>query len=446
VTAATTSYAGAEQGALVIGVLDAPVFGRRNLIVASSLFLLGLIAILGLQARWHIGLGSVSSDSQFVYQAESLLHGHWDLNLPFRVTDIVIIHGKSYIVYPPFPAILLMPFVAIFGLATSDTLFTAVCSAINLGVLFLLLEQLRALGLTRRVWLEHVVISLLLWFGSINLWLSIGGRMWFTAHIVCLGCTLLALLLAFRRHYGWSAVLLGCAFFSRATVLVGFPLLLFMAWDDIGAQPTLRHFLTTVLARQPDWRAIPWRRLAPPLAVLAVVLFLFMLRNVLLFGSLLDSGYSILIQQRYPEVTQGPFNLSYVPSNVIANFFSFLRVLFSGPFDRAPRIDWLNGGYCVSVFVTTPLFLLLFQRNQRRPALRPLRVMLWVTLGLGVAAVLLFHAAGWYQFGARYLFDVYPFAFLLLALNDGHVDWRVAALGLLGVFINLQGAGQFWYP
>ena len=35
--------------------------------------------------------------------------------------------------------------------------------------------------------------------------------------------------------------------------------------------------------------------------------------------------------------------------------------------------------------------------------------------------ILLFHASGWYQFGARYLFDLYPFAFLLLALNE--VGW-----------------------
>jgi hypothetical protein len=61
-----------------------------------------------------------------------------------------------------------------------------------------------------------------------------------------------------------------------------------------------------------------------------------------------------------------------------------------------------------------------------------------------VIAILLFHAAGWYQFGARYLFDAYPFAFLLLALTDARVDWRFAALGYFGVLINILGAYQFW--
>jgi hypothetical protein len=58
--------------------------------------------------------------------------------------------------------------------------------------------------------------------------------------------------------------------------------------------------------------------------------------------------------------------------------------------------------------------------------------------------VLLFHASGWYQFGARYLFDGYAYAFLLLALTDVRVDWRFALLGILGVIINVLGAHQFW--
>ncbi|HEX8032643.1 MAG TPA: hypothetical protein VF510_02290, partial [Ktedonobacterales bacterium] len=185
----------------------------------------------------------------------------------------------------------------------------------------------------------------------------------------------------------------------------------------------------------------PWRRLLPPLAVAAVMVLLFMARNLVIFGSPLESGYSILIQQRYPVVTQGPFNIRYVPSNIVANFFSFPRVTFTSAFDRHPVIDVMNGGYCVSVFVTTPLFLLLFWRNRQRSLMRGV---LWLMLGLVVVMVLLFHAAGWYQFGARYLFDGYPYAFLLLVLSEARIDWRLIALGLIGIAINLAGAHQFW--
>src|SRR5258708_25604188 len=148
-----------------------------------------------------------------VVRGESLLHGHLDLPLSPRTTDIVVVNGKSYIVYPPFPAVLLMPFVAIFGLSTSDVFFTTVIAALNMPLLFLLLEQVRENGLTRRVWLENLCITLLLYYGSLNPLLSPGGRIWFPAPIVCLTCPPLPLLPPVRPPSSWSTVFLPFAFF-----------------------------------------------------------------------------------------------------------------------------------------------------------------------------------------------------------------------------------------
>lgn len=429
------------------GADDEPyrVFGRRNVVLAIVLFFAALVSFTAMQKAFHIASTGVSNAPQYLYQAQSFLQGRFDLDLPSWVTDIVTLHGKSYIVYPPLPAVLLMPFVALFGLHTSDVLFTAVLSALNLPLLYLLLEQVRANGLTRRPRWENLLIAGLLYYGSINLWLSLGGRMWFTAHILCMTCSLLSLLLAFRRRFAWSAVLLGCAFFSRATAIFGFPFLLYLVWQDAGAGHELERFIASLRARAPDWGAVPWRRLAPPVLVIAGTGILFLVRNILVFGAPLETGYAILIHQRYPMVTQGPFCPCYVPANVVANFFTFPRITFSGPFggafDRHPVFDMLNNGLAVSVFVTTPLFLLLFWRNRRRDLMR---AALWLTLGIIVVMVLLFHASGWYQFGARYLYDGYAYAFLLLALSDARVDWRFVALGVIGILINVLGAHQFW--
>jgi len=331
--------------------------------------------------------------------------------------------------------------VAIWGLHTSDILFTTVFAAANLGLLFLLFEQARASGLTRRPWLENVIIAILLYFGSINLWLSLGGRMWFTAHILCMTFTMAALLVAFRRQFAWSAALLGVAFFCRSTVALGFPLVFYMAWQDGGTQHLLERFVSSLRALKPDWTAVPWRRMLAPALITTATVLLFMARNAAIFGSPFDSGYATLIQQKYAAVTTGPFNISYVPANIIANFFSFPQVLFKGPFDRHPVLNVTNSLYCVSVFITTPLFLFLFWRNK---SINPLRAALWVTIGFVVAAVLVFHASGWQQFGARYLYDGYAFAFLLLVLNEVRVDWRFGVLGALAIVFNILGAFQFW--
>src|SRR5262249_37748266 len=100
-----------------------PVFGHRNLLIALVLFVVALLSLFALQHDFHIPSFGVSAYPHYLYQAESYLHGRWDLPLKPPVTDIIVINGRNYIVYPPFPAILLMPLVAIFGLSTSDTLF-----------------------------------------------------------------------------------------------------------------------------------------------------------------------------------------------------------------------------------------------------------------------------------------------------------------------------------
>ncbi len=430
-----------EMPQVADAALDAPVFGRRNLIVAGALSLIALLSIWVFETIFKIQKLGVSGAPHFVYQAYSFLHGRWDLDLSASTTDIIVLHGKHYIVYPPGPAVLMMPFVAIWGLRTSDVLFTTLFAAANMGLLFLLFEQVRASGFTRRSWLENVTIIILLYYGSINLWLSLGGRMWFTAHILCMTFTLASLIMAFRRRFVWSAALLGVAFFCRSTVVLGFPFLFYLVWQNGGSEHLLERFIASVRARRPDWTAVPWRRFVGPAMATAVVALLFMARNTAVFGSPLDTGYATLVHQRYPDVTNGPFSITYVPTNIIANFFTFPVVKFAGPFDRHPLLNVMNDGFAVSVFITTPLFLFLFWRNRR---FSPLRTALWVTIGLVVVAVLVFHASGWYQFGARYLYEGYAYAFLLLVLNEVRVDWRFATLGLLAVVLNMLGALQFW--
>lgn len=434
--------AGDENHTPAGDVANAPLLTRHNLIVTLALVIFGLCAIIACQLVWRVPVFGQADTPQYVYQAESFLEGRWDLSLdPAIYNDVVVLHGKYYTIYPPLPAILMLPFVAIWGTRTSDIFFTAVCSALNLGLLYALFEQARAAGLTKRSWRQHVALAALLWIGSINLFLSIGGELWFTAHVVGMTCALLALIAALRREFTWSAAVLACGFFSRGTLLLAFPLVFFISLQEHPGDNLFARALATLRGRRLDWHAVPWRRLAGPAIVLTVALALFMARNTAIFGSPLESGYNIIIRQRYPQVTDGVFSPRYIFSNLLASFYRFPQVTFGGPFDRAPRIDFLNGGYGTSVFITTPLFLLLFWRNR---AFHPLRAALWLTIGLLVATALLFHATGWYEFGARYLFEAYPFAFLLLAVSDVRMDWRFYTLGVLGIVTSVAGASQYW--
>ncbi len=418
------------------------IFTRGNLILSAALYVAALITLVVFNHAVGQHVLRPSSDApHYVYQAEAFLHGRWNIDMPASYVDVIKLHGLNYIVYPPFPALVYLPVVAFMGLKTPDPLITIFIASLNLPLLYLLFEQARVSGLTRRPIRDNLIFAILLYFGSINLWLSIAGRMWFEAHVIGFTCSTISLLLALRGRYGWAAFALGCAFFSRSTVAVFFPVVFYFAWQGNIGEHNLEAFLVSLWRRAPRWQDIPWRRLAAPLAVTCVVVLLFGWRNWYLFGSPFDSGYSALLSQHYPQVTHGPFNIRYVPSNIIGNFFTFPNIYFNGPFDRHPTLDMLNGGVSVSPFVTTPLFLYLFWRNRTFSATR---VALWISIGLLVIALLLFHAIGWIEFGNRYLYDGYPWAFLLLVMTDAEVDWRVWALGAFAIVVNILGAVEFW--
>lgn len=433
---------------LASGRSQSAVFGLRNIGVTVSLYLGALAALLKFQRYLHISHFAQSPYPYWTYQAYSLLHGQWHLDpyIPVgphtrMLYDTAVINGHIYMYYPPFPAILMMPMVAISGLKASDILFTALVSAAILPLTYLLFEQVRANGLTKRTWVTNLTISVLLYFGSIMLFLSLGGRIWYTTHVVCVAVTLLSLLMAFRRRYVWSAVFMGCAFFTRFPLALGFPLLFYLAWDDAGAKPLLLNFLKSVQARRPEWRMVPWRRLVPLTAATASVVALFLVRNTLMFGSPFETGYNALIAQNYPEL-HSLYSLQFVPANFATFFLALPQVVYAGgKFDHAPTLSMLNGGVGISVLVTTPLFWYLFTRNAQWSALR---IACWITIALIVGSLLPFYTAGWDQFGVRYLTDAYGFAFLLLALTDVRVDWRFLAVGALGIAINFLGAAQWW--
>ncbi len=412
----------------------APLGRRRAIIFSLVLFFLALVALMVSSVKLGINPFGHSDSNHFVYQAQSLLHGHFDIP-HFTKSDIIRVNSKFYIVYPPFPAIVMMPLVAIFGLGFSDIFFTQVCSAINIVLLFWVLETLRLSGRSRRTFQQNFALCIFFFFGTINFYLSLGGTMWFTAHIVAATCTLCFMLFAFRRRYALASLCLGCAFLTRAPAVVGVLLLCYLLLEERAGAATLRGVLKGV-------RGLPWRKVSLALAPLAGAFLFFLLRDTLAFGSPLQTGYPLLVQQIYPEVHYGVVGPHYIWPDFVANFLSFPSFVFRDAFDISPQVDLLNGGIGLSVFATTPVFLFLFFTRNRQPS--ALRKVLWIVVGLVIAATLIYHAAGWYQFGSRYLFEGYPYAFLLLALSEIEMDWRFYLLGLAGIVINFLGAQAFW--
>ena len=411
---------------------------RRNLLIAGLAALGALIFFSGLRWLWGMPVYDTSWYPYYYFtdQARALLHLHWDIGYPGTNIDLIQLNGKWYSIYGLFPSVLMIPFVIGLRHHLSESFIFTALSAVNVGLLYLLFEQVRECGFSRKTWRENLVWAFLLYLGSTALILSLGGGVWYEGHLAACACLLVCLILAFRRHYVWAAVALSCGFHSRSTLLFAFPLLFFLAWEDDLRENLVVPFVRSLWSRRPEWALVPWRRLAGVAAVFAGCIALYLIRNWGMFGNPLESGYGIQLAQHYSFVKDGVFSVRYIPANIVNDFFNFPHITFPTHYSDNPSLDIENGATGISVFLVTPLFLFLFVRNQQRSRLR---VALWLTILLSMSFVLMFYTAGYPQFGSRYLFDLFPFAWVILATNDIRMDWRVIALGVFAILLNIWG-------
>ena len=92
-----------------------------------------------LRSAWGTRLAR-SDDAYFNYLADAFLHGQTYLReAPPHTLDLVYYGDRVYLYWPPFPAVLIAPLVALFGVVVSDRLYTAVIAALAIGLLARLL-------------------------------------------------------------------------------------------------------------------------------------------------------------------------------------------------------------------------------------------------------------------------------------------------------------------
>jgi hypothetical protein len=132
----------------------------------------------------------------FVLQAQSWLQGQTSIPTPGYQDVMPILDpsgqstGLGIIPFPPLPAWVLLPFVAIWHLATNEQLLATIFAAIDVGLAYWMLGYLPVRPPVRRL------TSLFLGLGTVLWYAAAIGTTWFWAHIVAVGCLLLAVGLA----------------------------------------------------------------------------------------------------------------------------------------------------------------------------------------------------------------------------------------------------------
>lgn len=376
--------------------------------------------------------------NHFALLAESWLHGRLDLGGPppsyAGGNDFASYDGKWFVVFPPLPSLLLLPFVAVLGGAdrVPDGLVFLLVAGLAPAVLFLALEKLRLRLESRRSELENVVLSCLFCVGSVYFFCSLQGTVWFAAHVVGAVLTAAYLLFAFGAERPLLAgTCLALAFATRTPLLFAAPLFVLEAVRETGiaaprAAPLLKHYDVPRLLKLLGWFALP----------LVVGLGLSLWYNAARFGSALEPGYRFLSVAWAARIAKwGLFDYHYLAKNLGV-------MLTSLPWLPAEGGPVQVNGHGLALWVTTPMYLWLVLA--RRWTALPRSLLLCVALV--ALPTLLYQNTGWVQFGYRFSNDYAPLLFTLLAIVGPPLRGSFVLASAFAVVVNFFGALTFGRP
>ncbi|HXI60022.1 MAG TPA: hypothetical protein VNO55_28340 [Polyangia bacterium] len=334
-------------------------------------------------------------------------------------SDIVSRSAIRYVSFPPFPAVLMAPLVAIWGLNFNDVLFTVLWAGINPVLMFLLLGNLRRRGLSRRTPVDDLWLTLLYGVGSVYYYCAVLGQVWFTALIVA---NTLAI------GYAWASLdaqrpalaglCIGLGFATRPPMEFMFPLFLWEAVRVSGGLGALRH--------AGGWRALLPRLVRFGLPVAAIIAVL-VWHNMARFQRPLTFGHEFLNVQWQERIQRwGLFNYHFLSRNLAAALVLLPRIMTHFPYVKISQ-------HGMSLLVTSPNLAYTVMPAEPSRLNKPL----WLTIAATALPSLLYQNSGYIQFGYRFSLDYMIFFVMLLAVRHRPLSRVFKSLVVVAFLINL---------
>jgi len=477
-------------------------------LLPSALIGAALVAA-ALAAYWLPG--SVRSYNHFVWQALAFLDGRAAITWPVPGNDFFQdvfplrdangnLTGFGLLPFPPLPAIVLMPVVAVFGLATDERAVSVVLGAIDVGLCWWALGRL---PVSRPV---RLAVTIFFGFGTV-FWYAAGlGTTWFLAHVVALAPLLVAVGLALGGDRAFAAdaepgadadpgpepgaadalapplratiaqalreavaevttglraplglidprqftvgLLFGLACTARLTIVFGAPFFMLVGSGGSLARRSISAGLGAII----------------PVGLLLAY-------NVATTGQLLHPGYEYLYQLEatgYGALGYHPDwsieDIRYLPQNLGVMFLSTPAILPANAPDAfggaGPALCTAEGAVrglfdleCpiampraigMSLILTSPAYLFVLPALAR---FRRSRLVAAATLAVAAIAIvnLMHFSQGWVQFGYRFSNDFVVFALPLVALGMARRGGvRLLAGWLVGASVAINFWGVTW--
>src|SRR5206468_10647706 len=115
-----------------------------------------------------------------------------------RNNDFALYQNRWYVSFPPLPAVLMVPVVAVAGSAEKvrDGQVWLWLAGLGPAILFLALEKLRRAGHSERSDRTNLSLAGVLAFGTVYFFTALQGTVWFADHAVAVALLALYLLFA----------------------------------------------------------------------------------------------------------------------------------------------------------------------------------------------------------------------------------------------------------
>lgn len=353
--------------------------------------------------------GEAAHLNYFVPLADAFLHGRtYLLENPSWLNELIDVGGRYYVVYPPMPAILLMPFVAIFGNSFYQPYGSILFAAISVSLCYLVIKKL--FDKKTAIW-----ISILYAFGTMQWFHAEVGSAWYLAHIVALLFLWLAIVqTVIFKNFFLAGLFIGAAYLSRLPTVLGFLFILVYLHERFFSNkaPYLRIKNLTILG----------------LSLLPAILFN-AFYNYIRYGVVYDISYFMLPVFDEPWYKYGLFNIRYLPTHLGEIFFSLPKISTEFPY-IIPSLR------VMALWFVTPAFLLIpFAKFKSKIVLASL-----VSI-FAIGLVVLTHGSnGFSQFGFRFALDFHPFLLILVASAIYRkINWAIITLIILSILINFWG-------
>ncbi|WP_323015345.1 hypothetical protein [Devosia sp.] len=374
------------------------MFTKRSLVTA-------ILAVLALAVLAAFGLAMLAEQplsNSYVQLAQGWLEGRFDTDLCVD-GDCALFDGKTYIIFPPMPGVIALPFVALFGPGFAGFTLLAVLAFLASGWLWWRIFSQQSGSRDIALLLVCVVL-----FASPLAFVTLrGDHVWFFAQSWGFLFATAALYFALVKPNALLVGLfIGMAFLCRQMTILYLPVLYVLMLDKDRAWFTI------------DWAAI--RRVMALSAFPLVAIAVYFAYNAARFGSPLETGYSYIFPLEWESGADvalflrdrvrdlGIFSDQYFLFNFVYMFIAGPHVEFGGKYLTEMLSFDINGA---SLFLVTPaLFFAL---------LAPWNRDFWFAMGtvaLILGLTLFYHSNGFSQYSAqRYALDWLPILLVLLA-------------------------------